>query len=363
MLQDNQLPTAFPFDHLPKPEYIAPAALGPRLVLGVSSMKDHMTDEGWQLTHGLALNGYIHCGHGLPEPITDVARLLDKYNPSVVVVQDKREWGSKHDFRDPLAKFNNVHLLRDRPDIFKVTVIKDAQQRPYWHRESSEEIGCNAWIHYYHRDIVMNLQPYIRPLHMIRTWHTVNPDHVTFDWSAKRSGTLLSGAISNAYPFRQKLSKAGLPIVQLRHPGYHRKGCATPGYLKLLTDYKVAICTASRFGYALRKIIEATAAGCIVVTDLPVEDKLPFGIDGNLVRVHPDISMADFRQLIVDLEESWNEETQRQHAENAIWGFDYRRVTSILAQMIEVHRLAQSVPEFDFRKIRSAVTGVVKEFT
>lgn len=329
--------------YLPRPQYHPPEKLGPRLVLGVSSMKDHMTDEGWQLTHGLSQHGYIHCGHGLPEPCTHVPTLLNKYSPSVVVVQDKREWLPTGDFRDQNAVFTDINVLAERHDIFKLTVIKDAQQRPGFHRASADEIGCHAWIHYYHPSIVHHLQPYIRPMDLIRTWHTVDATALLgLLWSTQRQGAILSGAISSAYPLRQRIANGRLPIHVLRHPGYHRRGCATKGYVQTLAGYKVAICTASKYGYSLRKMVEATVAGCIVVTDLPVDEKLPFGTDANLVRIHPNISMQDLGALLKDLEAEWNNDVQQAHAENALWGFDYHRVTGVLAQMIEVHRQVQA---------------------
>ena len=75
------------------------------------------------------------------------------------------------------------------------------------------------------------------------------------------------------------------------HPGYHANGSFTPAlHSRNSTKFKVAICTSSTMGFALRKIIEATACGCRVITDLPAGEVMP-EIDGNLTRVSSDISL------------------------------------------------------------------------
>ena len=118
------------------------------------------------------------------------------------------------------------------------------------------------------------------------------------------------------------------------HPGYHRQGCATPVFLKALSQYKVAICTTSIYGYALRKLCEATAAGCIVVTDLPVDEVLPV-IDGNLIRLHPDTPTKEVAALLRRLYEGYDPERQRFFSEQACEWYDYRAMGIRLAADIE----------------------------
>jgi hypothetical protein len=272
-------------------------------------MQDHMTDEGFQITFGLSKHDFVHCGYGLPEPSTDVSYLIQKYDPPIVVIQDKREWSPSNDFRDPKAEFINYQELSRHNDIFKVTIMKDAHQRPEWHKQFAEEIGCHAWIVYYHEKLVKHLQPYIPSDRMLRTYHTIKNSHLPQEWPDGRIKTIMSGAVSNVYPLRQRIMRAGLPINVLRHPGYHRRGCATPEYLRTLSLYKVAICTSSQYGYALRKMIEATAVGCRVVTDLPTDDVLPL-IDDNLIRISPDCDMKELRALLYTLEETYDHDTQ-----------------------------------------------------
>lgn len=307
-----------------------------RLVLGVESMRHHMTDEGWQLTYGLSEQGYLHCGHRLPEPSTDVLHLVNTYTPGTVVVQDKREWDfDRHNFRDPQSRFRGINRLASMSNIFRVTVLKDAQQRPYWHSAAATEMGCNAWIVYYHPRIVKHVAPYVRTEHLIRTYHTLDPDVVPVYTSSERSGCLFSGAVSSAYPLRQRIvQKQGLlPITSLNHPGYHRKGTDTPNYLLMLSKFKVAICTSSMYGYSLRKIIEATAAGCRVITDLPTDDYLP-NIDDNLIRIHPDIEIKDLRSVIESAIETYNPKVQCEFSNRCVATYNYYTQSSTLHEKI-----------------------------
>lgn len=310
----------------------------PRMFLAVESMQRHMTDEGWQIADGLARGGgYLLAGYGLQIDETNVKTLVNSFDPSVVVLQDKREWDvKKGDFREPLARFHHVSYLAEHDDIFRLTILKDSHQNPTYHRESANEIGCHAWIIYYHPRIVSHLASYVRPQHLIRTYHSVDFDLVpTYTWE-NRSGALLSGAVSGAYPLRQRLvdELEKLPnTIYLKHPGYHKSGCCTPGFLRELTKYRVAICTSSRYGYALRKIIEATACGCRVLTDLPVDEVLP-EIDDNLVRIRPDTSIQDIAEKLRWMDETYKAKTQLYYACKARW-YDFREVGKRLAQDID----------------------------
>jgi hypothetical protein len=127
----------------------------------------------------------------------------------------------------------------------------------------------------------------------------------------------------------------------LRHPGYAMAGCATPAFLQILNRFKVAICTSSVYGYALRKIIEATACGCVVVTDFPADEILP-EIDDNLVRIHPRIGLPRLAALIGRLTDSYEIDLQRHYAERARAFYDYRAIGCRLAADIEALRCSYS---------------------
>jgi hypothetical protein len=328
------------------------AAYQARVGLAVESMKDHTTNEGWQLFTGLEAGGYELAGHNLAtagkdgskRTLTDVRAILRHTDPGTVVVQDQREWDpTGRDFRDPNARFSNIGALAERPDIFKLTVLKDCHQRPDYHRASAEAMGCHAWVVYYHPLIVSHLAPYTRPRHLVRTYHSLDANDVPeYGTDDRKGGCLLSGAVSSAYPLRQRvLQHLGSLhyLTYLKHPGYHRKGCHTPEYLRTLARFRVALCTASRYGYALRKIMEATACGCVVITDLPEDEALP-EIDGNLVRVLPDVPMRTLQNLITDCIEDYDPDRQEEYARRAQDYYDYRLVGRRLANDIERLRLS-----------------------
>jgi hypothetical protein len=359
-----------PLSRSDPPPYIGTSSNG--IMLAVESMKDHTTNEGNEIQLALQTGGYRLVGHKIPaqhprnssvlyeQGMTNVWEILNIYSPGVVVVQDKREWlPPPNNFRDAGAKFIGIEALRAQHSVFKATILKDAHQQPWWHKGSADEIGCHAWIIYYHPEIVTHLAPFVRAEHLIRTYHSIDPRCVPgYDprpniqdnsrcnalfsqrMNNGRDGALLSGALSGAYPLRQRLAQSisQLPrVTHLIHPGYHRKGTCTPNYLSLLSRFKVSICTASRYGYALRKIIEATACGCMVITDLPCDEVLP-NIDGNLIRVHPDSTPAQVAEILSQCYASYNVDRQKHFAEEAVRTYDYRAVGLRLASDIEIMR-------------------------
>ncbi len=321
---------------LAQPPYSGSAACG--VALAVEAMKRLVTDEGWQLMEGLEGAGYTLCGRRCTVDEVSVPAILDRCRPGVVVVQDKCRWrGDEDAFREPDAWFADLPALRRNEDVFKVAVLKDAQQTPDYHRWTADEIGVHAWIVYYHPRIVRHLAPYAREEHFIRTYHSIDADVVP-PFDGDRGGCILAGAVGDAYPLRKRLSGARLAgVTYLEHPGYALAGCATPDFLRTLSRFKISVCTSSIYGYALRKIIEATASGCVVVTDLPADETLP-EIDGNLVRVHPSIGLAPLAALLERLAGSYDPDRQRRYAERAKAYYDKKAVGLRLAAGIEALR-------------------------
>lgn len=321
---------------LPAPAYTGDLTVG--VCLAVESMRRHMTDEGWQLQAGIESAGYMLFGHNLPHAQTDVPQILALTNPGIVLVQDKREWDpSKPACWDKEAEFKQIGALAERPDIFKVTVLKDSHQQPGYHSHSAVEMGAHAWVVYYAPRIVKYLSPYVRTEHLIRTYHSVDSTIVPRYQSHRRFGALLSGAASAPYPLRKRLIKGFRMLPQtthLAHPGYHAQGCATPDFLRRLSKYKVAICTASMYGYALRKIIEATACGCMVLTDLPVDEVLP-EIDDNLIRVSPNASVTEVAAKLRKAYQQYNPAVQEEFAQRAQQYYDFKAAGQRLAADIE----------------------------
>ena len=315
---------------LPTP---APPALGCGCVgLAVASMAHHMTDEGWQLFQGLEAAGYKLVGRGLPRDEVDVPRVLKHLDPAVIFIQDQREWDpTPRDFRDRSARFFGQAALRDCRRLV-VTVLKDAHQKPAYHRAAAAEMGVHVHAIYYDERIVRHLAPWLGPV--VRTWHSLDAALVP-PFGAYRRPCLLSGAVSPAYPLRKRLfQEPGRGWDVLRHPGYHRDGCATPGYLRALAQHRVAVCTTSVYGYALRKLMEATACGCRVLTDLPVDAPVP-GIDDNFTRVRSDAPPGVVHDVVRALVDTWDEERQRHFAAEAARCYDYRAVGARLAADVE----------------------------
>ena len=104
-----------------------------------------------------------------------------------------------------------------------------------------------------------------------------------------------------------------------------------------LSHYKAAICTSSIYGYALRKIIEATACGCVVISDLPEDECLP-RIDGNIIRIEPDTSTHAVADILDRIYDTYDPHLQAYYAEAACEWYDYRLVGARLANDIEAMR-------------------------
>lgn len=332
-----------------RPVYTYAPERSERLFLGLESFARHMTDEGFQLQEGLRLQGYSLWGKGYPAPyaVTDVGKILRDRTPGVVIVQDKREWDpSRSGCFDKSAAFHRVGRLALQKDVFRVTICKDAQQDPDYHGHFANEIGAHAWIVYYHPNAICPLAPYLRRPHLIRTYHSVDPAKVPAFRAEGRRPCLLSGSLSRAaYPLRYRLAQHASVIPGMdvqKHPGYHAEGCETDDYLSLLSCYRVSIATASKYGYALRKIIESTACGCRVITDLPAFDVLP-EIDDNLVRISPDMHLLEMADLIRRVEAEYDAERQEFFAKKAVEYYDFRRRGEAIAQAIE--RLRKTYPE------------------
>lgn len=327
---------------LPVPPYV-PSNRTMKLLLGMESFRRHMTSETWQLQLGLQAAGYTLCGRGLTVDTTD-CRELAALKPAVAVIMDKREWDpQKPGCFDKQAEFKHVDALTQDPEVFRLTVLKDAHQDPDYHREASRQLNVHAWIVYYNAETVFRLCPWLRLSHLLRTLHSVASEEIPLFEDA-RNPAIVSGALGRGvYDFRQRIHGASrrgelgeVDSTCGSHPGYHARGCHTPVYLQILNRYKVSICTASVYGYALRKLMESLACGCRVITDLA-------GDDGILpcpgVRTVPrTISMADLRRVIAAEIERWNPVEQRCLAHQAQLAFDYRTLCADLSRQINCLR-------------------------
>lgn len=309
------------------------------IFLGIKSFDLHTSDEGSQLQNGMAFNGFSLCGKGLKYNTSNVEAIInfervDEEKPEVVILQDEREWNPRNPCCiDKGEEFIGLDILKG---IRTLSIIKDAQWFNFSQNglrssaEFCEQYGIKEFICYYDTKIVSELSG-INQERLIRTYHSI--DKVPIFNPERLNRALISGANSSVYyPLRSRLINEHSKIRgldYLEHPGYGANGSYTPRYLETLNKYKIAVCTASKYQYALRKIIEATACGCIVFTNL--QEELP-EIDGNLVRINEDISIVEMYKMIKTVK--WEEGKQYEFAEKAKAFYDYRQTTKRLSKEI-----------------------------
>lgn len=301
------------------------------LVLANSSYTTHMTDEGLQLQEGLHYAGWHLSGPGY-DNLRHVRTILNKYKPSNIFVQDKRDWDPESGCPGAVKtlKFKEMNALADSRYAPRVSlVVKDAgPEGSEYHHAFCDEVRPDAVVIYYHPLSVLKYCPWLSPYRLIRVHHTINAaDIPPFAPGHERMPLCGSGAImEEVYPLRARVAQQAerFKMAWLRHPGYQNdRGPATPHYLRFLNHYKVSFATASSYGFALRKIIEGVACGCTVVTDLPAFDVLP-EIDRALIRVKPTISDTDLQLVFEEAVESWHEDGRRKWAEKALAYYDYK---------------------------------------
>lgn len=299
------------------------------IVLANSDYRNHMTNEGDQLQEGLRLSGWKLCGYGY-DGMTDVRKILNKYYPEDVFVQDVRDWhrDSPGCF-DSRVSYTNYECLK-----YSIGVAKDCGSVIDFQREMFERMHVTTLVHYYHYDSIIRYMPFLKDYKLVRTYHTVDRDRVP-EVKDRRKKCIVSGAVSNVYPLRQRVIDHNdeLNFDILSHPGYGNGGTHTDEYLKILSGYRVSICTSSIYGFALRKIIESIACGCTVITDLPEYDVLP-GIDKYLVRIDPSIQLKYLKELVDREYRRWDIERAREVAAMCKERYDYRVQGAMLSDQL-----------------------------
>lgn len=300
-----------------------------RLVLANRGYAAHTTDEGLHLEDGLAHAGWTLAGFDVGDGCVDVPTLIKRHQPSVVMVQDVRDWHRENRWGcfDSRYHFERYEALQDC-GAFVATPFKDAGSAPEVQREFFRTIEPDALITYYHARAVNEASSdYATMWRQIRTYHSIDADLVrSIPLDGDRRRGIVTGATGvGVYPLRQRVFEQSkrLGIDGHGHPGYGAKGCDTPRYLRQLAGYKVHIATASRFHFALRKVIESVAVGCVPITNLPAWDVLP-EIDDALVRVSDSITMGDLHGVIDRAERTWDLDRARHFATKACEFYDYR---------------------------------------
>lgn len=321
------------------------------MLFALESFRRHMDSGRWLFQLGLEAEGYQSSGGGNPPPEIDgidVAALMAEHEPPVAIMWPRYEWDHAQ-WRGPPGTvkpehtFRNLEPLIERDDVFRVAVFHDAgsvrRRQKLWH----EEYRPHAWLCWYHETSVTTLAPHVPLDKIIRTWHVIDGDKLPEVEPRDRTCVVSGAHVHDVYPLRTRCieaarqGKLGPGVDLLPHPGYHYKGTTCPDFIRTLSKYRVAVCTSSLYRFALKKHIEATAAGCIVVTDLPLYDCMP-GIDGNFVRVPSGISIGELRDVIETTAAAWNLERQRAFARAAVQRYDYRAEGTRLAHELDAWR-------------------------
>jgi hypothetical protein len=317
------------------------------LLFALESFRRHMDNGRWLFQLGMERQGYVSVGKDMPSPgvdATDVEWAVKRFSPRIVIFWPRYEWDSR-EWVGPEVKpehcYRNWEYLLTRPDILRVCVFHDAgsarDQQRRWH----EAFKPHVYLTWYHADSVLPFAPHIQRGQLVRTYHILDSDNLPpFEQRAKTC--IVSGAYTpDVYPLRTRVfqwaneGKLGLGVEAIKHPGYKQAGTHSNEYAKTLAQYKVAVCTASAYRFALRKIVEATAAGCRVVTNLPSYDLIP-GIDDNLIRVPSDIGAAELREIIQGAAATWNFNQQQAFADAAVRYYDWRVECQRVAKDLEM---------------------------
>jgi len=324
------------------------------VIFAIESFRRHMDSGRWLFQQGMEEQGYLSAGGSMPPPgiaCDDVAALVDAWNAPVAIMWPRYEWDPALWKGAPLPRdacFRNIGELAARDDVLRVAVLHDAGSERESQRAWHEEFRPHVYLCWYHERSVMALAPHVPRERIVRTYHVIQGRDVP-QVCPRRGVGVVSGARNHEiYPFRTAAIEAaesgplGFTVHYLKHPGYHQKGAQSAGYIHFLSRYRVAICSASVYGFALKKHIEATAAGCRVITDLPNYDCLP-GIDGNFLRVSPNITMRELHDIVEALAADWDLERQQAYARAAVQRYDYLFECARLAKELaaQSHRLAK----------------------
>jgi hypothetical protein len=307
------------------------------IVLANSLYKQHSTDEGDQLQEGLRLAGFRLVGYGYEDDCTDVKTILERYNPEIVVIQAREDWDENSPgCFDKRVSFTNMSALATHPS-FKIHVVKDCPGAHDRRKAWCEEVKTDAILIYYHPNSVLSHSPWMANYPLIRHRHTIDPEAVrAWRTVANRLRGVVSGAISQrVYPLRTMVSNSAVMygVEKMRHPGYGNIGSKSAQYIIGLSQYKVSVACSSVYGFNLRKILESAAAGCMVVTDLPEYDDLPW-LNESLVRVRQGAQYNEVRKAIDDAAKKWSMQSAEHQRNMAIEHYDYVKCGKETAQKI-----------------------------
>jgi len=315
---------------------------------GFRYFETYASDTAWILHQGLATADFALYGMGFGENETDIQAVCERLKPDIVFVHSWDTWGpqaASGKRPKPEVAGGNVELtgyewLAEQDNILRVTQYADPRpERSAEHEQWQNEVfRPHVVLCRYDLDNVCELNPWLRRDALLRIWHSVTADYCPPIRDRKGIAMFGGCTLPAFYPVRHRL-RAELdasPLAEERTEGcgpvytvrpHHRwargTGPDVPAYMRHLAEHRVAVVTGAKWHWALKKHWEATAAGCIVVTNLADADPLPW-IDDNLVRVPDDIALADLTDLVQSLAAGWDIGRQRQFADLAVRHFDYR---------------------------------------
>lgn len=316
------------------------------LQFGVEAFKDYASDTAYRIQAGLAAQGYTCFGKRFPgqQDCTDMRKVVEREWPDIVHVEDWNTWNPKMRQKASLdVEFTNWEWLGQQPDILRCTKHADPWHHAAEQKHFQQVFNPHAILVRYELDRVSRIAPYMKKDLLVRLYHTVTREFCQ-PIEERHKICLLSGALhGRVYPLRTRIWQEvkQLPgweetfTIRPHHRWLHSGGSAVPDYMKALAQYKIAFVGCSVWLAAFKKHYEATAAGCIVVTNLPETDKVPI-VDENLVRVPDDITVKELVELCKDLAGGWDLEKQRDLARRVIERYDYRveaaRIHGILTE-------------------------------
>lgn len=318
------------------------------LQFGVEAFKDYASDTAYRIQAGLADQGFTCFGKRFPgdRNCTDMREVVERERPDIVHVEDWNTWNPKMKQKASAdVEFTNWEWVGQQEGILRCTKHAD----PWHHFEEQKHFqrvfNPHAVLVRYEPDLVSRCAPYMKRELMVRLYHTVTRE---FCRPVREKGRdricLLSGACHGVvYPLRTRIWREVRQLPdwektfthRVHHRWLHSGGSAVPGYMEQLARYKVAFVGCSKFLAAFKKLYEATAAGCIVVTNFPETDRVPV-VDENLFRVPSDISAEALQEICRELAFIWDEEKQKDLAQRTIARYDYRveaaRIHGILTE-------------------------------
>jgi hypothetical protein len=302
----------------------------------VAAFRNYASDTAWLLQHGLELEGFTPFGRRFPgeQDCTDMRAVCQRERPDVVFSEAWNTWNPE--MPQPASKdigFDNYDWLGSQPGIFRVTNHDDPWGHPEKHAEWHRRFRPDVILVRYEIARVLQIAPYVERSKLMRIHHSVTREYCRPVTAEGRDRVcLLSGASSERiYPMRARLWREvqQLPdwertfTIRPHHHWSRTGGSAVPDYMRALAGFRVMFVGTSVFKVAFKKLYEGTAAGCIVVTNLPETDRVPV-VEENLVRVSDDIGAADLRDLCEGLAARWDLDRQRDLARRVIDRYDYQ---------------------------------------